>query len=147
LGRGARGEEEKGSLLAGEIEQVEQRRLFEATGTHVLDDERAGRERSRKAWGLERARGQEPRSGALRPDRRQMALARALRADHRQHAVRPVRPALDERERCGVRRAGEKVLAGKAFLMGKSERELARSGRRHKTAQRSSLPGGGGGPV
>ncbi len=56
-----------------------------------------------------------------------MALARAFRPDQRERPVRPIGPALDQAKRSLVRNAAEKVIAGEALRVRKSQRKLTRS--------------------
>jgi hypothetical protein len=78
---------------------------------------------------LEQFRCQHARARRFRPDRGEMALARAFRTDQRYDAIRPIRPAVDQAQRGGVRRATQKILARKTFGMIKREHELTRTER------------------
>ena len=112
-------------LLAREVDEMEQRALVEAALGQVLEHQRAGGEGRRQVRGVDRARRGSARARDLGPDRGEMALAGALRPDQQHHAVRPVRPALDQGERGFVGRAGEKILAREALGMIERERQLA----------------------
>src|SRR5262249_56665128 len=101
----------------------------------VLEQESAGCGRGGRAWVAERTPGQESRAGALGPDRREMALARARRTDEGEEAVGPIRPALEHRKRRRIRRPGQKILASKAFTVSKRKCELSGSGgAQHRTS-------------
>ena len=107
-------EQDERALLAGEIDEMQQRSLIEPSCRQVLDDQRAGRERGRNAGLLERCA---PPPSARRPpaprSSRQMALARAFRADEDRDGARPVRPRVDQRDRRRIRGAAEKILPRK----------------------------------
>ena len=121
-----RGEQQRGLLLAGEIDEMEQHAVVCCRG--VLDDQRSGHERGRKLGFAERSRGNDARTRRRRPDHRQMRLAGPLRPDQGDGIRRPIRPAVDELERARVARSAEKIVAGIAFGVIERERELARAG-------------------
>ena len=104
---------------------MEQRALVETAGLEIFNHQRAGRQRRRQIAVLEQLRRQHPRARSLRPDRGEMGFARSFRPDQRHHAVRPIRPALDQRQRRRVRRAGQEILARKAC---RHDRARARAG-------------------
>ncbi len=55
-----------------------------------------------------------------------MSLAGALRANQCHDPVRPIRPALDQRQGGRVRGTGQKILARETFGVIKRKHELAR---------------------
>jgi hypothetical protein len=55
-----------------------------------------------------------------------MRLARSFWPDQHDGISRPLGPAIDQRQRIGVGRSGEKILAGQTFGMGQRERKLPR---------------------
>ena len=76
---------------------------------------------------------QNTRASHLRPDRREMTLARALRPDQHCETVRPVRPAFDHRQRLGVRRTFKKILTRETDGVIQRQNQLARrQGRRQR---------------
>ena len=103
---------------------MEERAFVDRPGGDVLHDQRAGRERRGQACFLQRARRDEPRARSLRPDGREMALARTLRTGEHDRTVRPVRPGLDQRKRCRVRRAAQEILAREALRVVERKGEL-----------------------
>ncbi len=105
---------------------MEQRALVADRGG-ILNHQRAGRERGGQIGLAQRVRGNDARARRRRPDRRQMRLAGSFRPDQRDGARRPIRPAIDQRQRAGVARPGQKILARVAFGMIERERELARA--------------------
>src|SRR4029077_5184463 len=90
----------------------------------------SGQQSDRNPALVKRVGGNDPRPGGGRPDRRQMGFARALRPDQRDGVGRPIRPAIDQRQRILVGRPGEKILAGITFRVIERERELTRNGGR-----------------
>ena len=91
----------------------------------VLDNERAGGERAEQIGFVERMTGNNARAGGRRPNARQMGFARAFGTDQGDGTRRPIRPGLDQRQRAGIARSGQKILARVAFGMIECERELA----------------------
>src|SRR5262252_8430024 len=106
---------------------MKERSLLAGPGPQVLDHERAGGERRRKGCRRDGMARDRPGARDLGPDRGEMALARAFGADQRDCWRRPVRPAVDQRERARIRGTGEKILAAEAFVEAEREGELARS--------------------
>ena len=94
-GRSARRHQHEGFLLRIRLSRWNSARSSRSRG-RVLDHQRAGRERAGRLVSPSDAGRDAARARDLGPDRRQMALARALRADERERAVGPVRPALDQ---------------------------------------------------
>jgi hypothetical protein len=58
-----------------------------------------------------------------------MTLAGSLRAGERHNPIRPIRPTIDQRQRLGVRRAGQEILARVAHRMIERQLVLARTER------------------
>ena len=140
-GARARREQHEGVLLAREIEQMEQRALVEPCLGDILDHQRAGRECRRQALGRQ---ARAPRGSA-----RRHRLPRSPRDGSCPNL--PARPAprrgagqsgqaLDQRQRRGVRRPAQKILARETFAVIERERELTRSGGRHRHGAQAGRP-------
>ena len=89
---------------------------------------------------LEQFRRQHARPRRFRPDRGEMALARAFRPDQRDDPIRPIRPALDQRQRGRVRGPAQEILAREAFGMIEREHELTRTDRTIQIAHLAAQP-------
>ena len=105
---------------------MEQRLLGPRRVLGVLDQERRRGHQRRDLRVAQRSRRETFCLRALRPDRRQMGLARARRPNEQKHAVWPVGPALDHLERSAVRGTDEKVRAPVTRDRRQIERQLTR---------------------
>ena len=121
----ARRHQHEGSLLPRMIDEMEQRALVKAALRKILDHQRAGGESRWQVRDVDRTRGDRARARLRRPDRRQVALAGALRPRQQHHAVRPVRPTLDQGERRFIRRTDQKILTREALRVIERKRQLA----------------------
>ena len=102
----------KAPLLARQVEQMEQRALVEAAFGEIFQHQRAGGERDRHIGAIERTRRPECRAPAARAQIAARWLLPEPSGPTQQHgALRPVRPAFDQRQRGGIGRPRQEILA------------------------------------
>ena len=104
--------------------QMKHRALVEIAGLQILDHQCAGRQRAGHRSRRQRMRGGRARAGLFGPDRGEMAFSGAFRADQQHDAVRPVGPALDQRQARFIGRPFQKIVAGQALCVRQREGKL-----------------------
>ena len=121
---------------------MEQRALVERFGVEVLEHQRAGGKCRRQ---VDYAPASAPISCVRRrapPRSTPGGFCRSPSGPiERHHPRRPVRPALDQRQRRGIGRPGEEIFARKTFRVVEREQKLKRTDRTYPYGLTGCLPG------